>query len=88
MGAGDGWLKLKMPMCSLLSLLYDVFPDCPSDLPFFWIHMTRGVDGKLDTAVWLLWPCGIANPNKRFQAPAKPVFGLCLVPTGNHLKLA
>lgn len=43
MGAGDSWLELKMPVCSVLSLLYDVFLDCPLDLPFLWTHVMKDV---------------------------------------------
>lgn len=38
--------------------------------------------------IWFLWPRGITNPNKKCQAPSKPMFDLCFVPIGNHLILA
>lgn len=63
-----------MPMCSL-SLPHYFFLSHPYGLPLSTHDVYVGYDVKPETAVWLLWPCGIANPNKSCQAPAKPVLG-------------
>lgn len=85
MGAEDGRLKLKTPMCSL-SLLYDVFLDRPSDLPFLWIHMMRDLTASktLQSDVYGL----MGSPTPRRGARHQPNPCLCLVPIGNHLILA